>query len=116
MSAPKYSKRWPIYGQKWDEMQRTRIADEKSTAQKIMAHKARYQTVEAKTGVPWYVIACIHMRESDLDFKTQLGQGDPLGHVSTHVPKGMGPYFGADAWERAAIEALEHDNLTDVTD
>ena len=78
-----------------------------STVKRIFANKARYQTVEAKTHVPWPVIAAIHVRESDQNFNTQLAQGDPLSRVSTHVPKGQGPYFGADAWERAALIALE---------
>ncbi len=116
MSAPKYGKRWPVYAQQWDEMQRTRMTDEREAAAKIFAHKARYQAVEARTGVPWYWIGPVHYRESDLDFNTQLAQGDPLGHVSTHVPKGQGPYFGEDAWERAALIALEDTGATEVID
>jgi lysozyme family protein len=77
-----------------------------STVKKMLANKARYQAVEAKTGVPWPVIAAIHVREADMSFNTQLAQGDPLSRVSTHVPRGQGPYFGADAWERAAMQAL----------
>lgn len=76
-------------------------------AKYLISAKTRYQTVEKKTGVPWPVIAVIHMRESSQDFNTQLAQGDPLGQVSTHVPRGQGPYFGEDAWERAALIALE---------
>lgn len=78
-----------------------------SIVHNMLAHKARYQTVEAKTHVPWPVIAAIHVRESSQNFNTQLAQGDPLGRVSTHVPRGQGPYFGVDAWERAALIALE---------
>lgn len=75
-------------------------------AKRLVAAKARYQAVEKKTGVPWPVIAAIHEREASQSFHTQLAQGDPLGQVSTHVPRGQGPYFGADAWERAAGRAL----------
>lgn len=75
-------------------------------AKAMLAHKARYQTVEAKSGVPWPVIAAIHVREADMDFYTQLAQGDPLSRVSIHVPRGQGPYTGPDAWERAAARAL----------
>jgi lysozyme family protein len=35
-----------------------------------------------------------------------LGQGDPLNKVTVHVPAGRGPFFGSDAWERGAIDAL----------
>lgn len=77
-----------------------------SIVKKILANKARYQAVAAKTGVPWFVVAVIHVREADMNFNTQLAQGDPLGRVSTHVPRGQGPYLGKDAWERAAVRAL----------
>jgi len=35
-----------------------------AVSHRLAAAKARYQTVEAKTGVPWAVIAVIHERES----------------------------------------------------
>ncbi|MGY3527289.1 hypothetical protein [Bradyrhizobium sp. USDA 4452] len=65
--------------------------------------KARYQAVSAKTGVPWFFIAVAHEREASQNWNTQLGQGDPLGSVSTHVPKGRGPF---KTWEDGAYDAL----------
>ena len=65
--------------------------------------KIRYQTVSAKTGVPWAVIAVIHERECSQDWTGSLAQGDPWNRVSVHVPAGRGP-FGS--WEEAAIDAL----------
>jgi len=65
--------------------------------------KARYQAVEAKTGVPWPIVAVIHERESSQDWKASLAQGDPWNRISVHVPAGRGP-FGS--WEAAAIDAL----------
>jgi lysozyme family protein len=50
--------------------------------------KGRYQSVEAKTGVPWFVIAVIHERESSQDWTGSLAQGDPWNKVSVHVPAG----------------------------
>src|SRR6266576_3546423 len=78
-----------------------------SIVNKMLANKARYITVQNKTNAPWPVIAAIHVREASMNFNTQLAQGDPLNQVSIHVPKGQGPYFGKDAWERAALIALE---------
>lgn len=89
---------------RWDNARVTKYYP--SIVKKILANKARYQAVAAKTGVPWFAIAVIHVRESDMNFNTQLAQGDPLGRVSTHVPRGQGPYLGKDAWERAAVRAL----------
>ncbi|MGX1105460.1 hypothetical protein [Bradyrhizobium elkanii] len=65
--------------------------------------KARYQAVAAKTGVPWFFIAVAHEREASQNWNTQLGQGDPLGSVSVHVPKGRGPF---KTWEDGAYDAL----------
>lgn len=70
---------------------------------KLVACKARYQTVEAKTHVPWPVIAVIHERESSQSWAASLAQGDPWNRVSIHVPKGRGPF---DSWEAAAEDAL----------
>ena len=70
---------------------------------KLVACKARYQTVESKTHVPWPVIAVIHERESSQSWAASLAQGDPWNRVSIHVPKGRGPF---DSWEAAAEDAL----------
>jgi lysozyme family protein len=67
--------------------------------------KSRYQSVSAKTGVPWAVIAVIHERECSRDWSGSLAQGDPWNRVSVHVPAGRGP-FGS--WEEAAVDALVH--------
>jgi len=67
------------------------------------AAKARYQSVSIKTGVPWFVIAVIHERESSQDWAGSLAQGDPWNRVSVHVPVGRGPFR---SWEEAAIDAL----------
>lgn len=65
--------------------------------------KARYQAVTARTGVPWFFVAVAHEREASQNWNTQLGQGDPLGSVSVHVPKGRGPF---KTWEDGAYDAL----------
>lgn len=77
--------------------------DVTAIAKRLVASKGRYQAVEAKTGVPWFVIAVIHMRESSQSWSRSLAQGDPINQVSTHVPKGRGPFA---TWEAAAIDAL----------
>ena len=78
-----------------------------------IANKERYQGVERDTGVPWMMIAAIHQRESDCDFDTYLGNGEPLDEVTTLVPAGRGPF---DSWEEGAIDALTYDGLTEVSD
>jgi lysozyme family protein len=74
-----------------------------SAARSLVAAKPRYQTVEARTGVPWFVIAVIHERESSQNWFASLAQGDPWNRVSVHVPAGRGPF---PSWGEAAIDAL----------
>lgn len=79
----------------------------RSTALKIIANKAKYMAVEAKTGVPWFMIGPIHNRESSLRFDAHLHCGDPLRARTFHVPKGR-PATGSPpfTWEASAIDAL----------
>ena len=86
---------------RWASIKLTR--DFGPIAQRLVAAKSRYQAVEAKTGVPWFVIAVIHMRESTQNWSRSLAQGDPWNQVSTHIPKGRGPFKSR---EEAAIDAL----------
>lgn len=69
----------------------------------LVQAKARYQTVEATTDVPWPVVAVIHERESSQSWQASLAQGDRWDHISSHVPKGRGPF---KSWEEAAEDAL----------
>jgi lysozyme family protein len=74
-----------------------------AVAKSLVAAKPRYEAVETKTGVPWFVIAVIHERESSQNWFASLAQGDPWNRVSVHVPAGRGPFR---SWEEAAIDAL----------
>ena len=60
----------------------------------------------------WFVIAALHNRESDADFRTYLGNGEPLNRTTRLVPAGRGPFA---TWEAGAIDALRHDGLDRVT-
>jgi lysozyme family protein len=79
------------------------VRDCSAAAKGLVAAKPRYQAVEAKTGVPWFVIAVIHERESGQNWFASLAQGDPWNRVSVHVPAGRGPFR---SWEDAATDAL----------
>jgi len=89
--------------QRWDQARLTRKTLTDKVAQSLVAAKKRYQAVDAKTGVPWAVIAVIHERESSQNWGRSLAQGDPWNRVSVHVPAGRGPF---NSWEEAAIDAL----------
>lgn len=93
------------YAADWKRMvvEPRRVAELTSIAKILLASKSRYLAAQAQTGVPWFVIAAWHWRESSGDFSTQLAQGDPLDQVSTHEPRGRGPF---PSWEAGAYDAL----------
>lgn len=79
----------------------------KSVAKKLSAPEAkrRYVALSKQTGVPWFIIAVIHQRESSQRWDRSIAQGDPWNKISTHVPKGRGPF---SSFEEAAIDALRN--------
>lgn len=68
-----------------------------------------YDPVEAATGIPWYVVAAIDMREESFNHTGYLGNGDPLWKPTTNVPRGRGPF---SSWFAGAIDALQYDAFT----
>ncbi|WP_316171260.1 hypothetical protein [Bradyrhizobium sp. SZCCHNRI1058] len=86
---------------RWQRARST--SDFASVARRLVTGKSRYQAVSVQAGVPWYVIAVIHERESSQSWTASLAQGDPWDHVSVHVPAGRGPF---KSWEDAAVDAL----------
>jgi len=112
---PTYGSKWPVYKVQWDGMslKAAQLSEINATAKRLVAAKARYQVVEKATGVPWWWIACVHEREASQSWSASLAQGDPWNRVSTHVPRGRGPF---PSWEAAAIDALKLDGVTKVVD
>lgn len=88
---------------RWNAAKLTRGPEFLPVAKRLVAAKARYEAVSAKTGIPWPFIAVTHQRESSQNWSRSLAQGDPWNQVSTHVPKGRGPF---KSWEDAAYDAL----------
>ncbi|MES6523962.1 hypothetical protein U6P43_12320, partial [Cutibacterium acnes] len=75
----------------------------RAVARRLVAARDRYLAVARQTGVPWFVIAVIHEREASQRWDASLAQGDPWTRVSTHVPRGRGPF---PSWAAAAVDAL----------
>jgi lysozyme family protein len=97
------------YHRMWDAAQilPPKLEPARRIAEKIIANRAAYEAVEKATGVPWFMIGPIHDRESDIDFKTHLHNGDPLTARTRHVPAGR-PKAGSPPfkWHESAIDAL----------
>jgi lysozyme family protein len=78
-------------------------------AKAAWTYRSSYKMVGDPLGIPWYMIGALHMRESNFNFATYLGNGDPLfnhaGHPvqSVHVPERRGPF---STWEAGAEDAL----------
>jgi lysozyme family protein len=113
MAAPAFQKLKDEYRSLWQGMtiHPSKVPVIDRIARKLIASKPRYRSVAEQTGVPWAAIALIHQMECGGDWRLSLAQGDPWNKVSTHVPKGRGPF---DSWEAAAIDALSIDGTDRV--
>ena len=77
MKEPIYGSRWSQLAKWWDGAAITNQGEVAAVAKRLVAAKARYQSVEASTGVPWWLIAGIHEREA-----SQRAQGyGPVRHL-----------------------------------
>lgn len=86
-----------------------RLTEMKHLADIIASYRAQfYDPVEKATGVPWYVVGAIDCREEDFKHGSYLGNGDPLYRVTTHVPRGRGPF---SSWFAGAIDAFHLDGM-----
>lgn len=84
---------------------------------RILKNKEKYLEVSNITKVPWYVLAPVHYRESSLNFKCHLHNGDPLRARTKHVPSGR-PIKGEPpfTWVESAIDAIKLKKWDKVTD
>jgi lysozyme family protein len=115
-----------VNGHRWSvmHMKANRLGDFHSTATRLCAPdaKSRYQGITDQLiagghqAIPWWFIAIVSEREygGPPHWDKQLGQGDPLNHISIHDPRGRGPFLihdddvtpGHDAWTRGCLDAL----------
>ena len=77
-----------------------------------LKNKNTYLDIEAKTKVPWFFTAALHMRESNFDFTKHLHNGDPLSERTTHVPTNR-PALGSPpfTFTDSAIDALQYEGF-----
>jgi lysozyme family protein len=104
------------YAALWASMRFTRSLEIDRDAKKLIGYRDRYAPISNATKVPVVVIAAIHNRESNARFDCYLGNGQPLDRITTIVPKGRGPWTGADAFEQGAIDGLGMTGLASVAD
>jgi len=103
---PSYNDMKLGYRNLWEAATLKRVETVNKAAGAIIRDRARYEVIEARTGVPWFWIACAHHRESNRDFRGILHNGERIigtGRKTKLVPKGRGPF---SSWEEAAVDAL----------
>jgi lysozyme family protein len=93
--------------QRWESLtiKPARLAEVTDQARWIISNRARYETVQRLTGVPWWFIGALHAREAPRKtaFQCYLGNGQSLKRKTTLAPKGRGPFA---TWEAGAVDAL----------
>ena len=83
---------------------------------RIVAGRARYETVESELKVPWYFIGTIHMMECSCDFTKHLHNGDSLRARTVKTPRGR-PVVGNPpfTWEQSANDALVYEGFANAS-
>ncbi len=84
----------------------------------VLKFRARYETVAADTGVPWYFIGVVHGLEASYNFRGHLHNGDhPLSLRTHQVPSGRPKiWLPPDDWESSARDALRMMGFAKKTD
>lgn len=74
----------------------------------VIKYRKRFETVQVRTGVPWFIAALIQLRESGNNFNRHPHNGDPLNARTTHVPAGR-PVKGSPpfTWEDSFADLME---------
>lgn len=75
----------------------------KKITAKILTNLPTYSYVADTVGLPNFIVGALHCREASFNWKTYLGNGDPLGEKTVHVPFNRGPFM---SWSDGAIDAL----------
>ncbi len=103
------------YANLWSKMIVTpaKLPALKALAARLNANRVRYEIIASRTGVPWHWIAIAHNLEGGGNFKTYLGNGQPLTQRTTIVPIGRGPFQN---FEAGAIDALALHGLDKIKD
>lgn len=83
----------------------------------IMPNQARYHSISAPLGIPWYFVALVHQLEASLSFSRHLHNGDPLTGRTVNVPAGR-PLVGHPpfTWEQSAMDALRYRAMANLSD
>jgi lysozyme family protein len=121
MAYISYEKYGKEYQRLWDTMRIIRDSNQlHKTAERIKKYQDIYEKVEQETGVPWQMVAVIHLREAGLSdivkWKGVLHNGEKIvgtGRKTRIVPIGRGPF---STWHQAAVHALREKGFHKIKD
>jgi len=117
MSAIKFEAVSREFATLWDCMEITRDhAVMEKTVNRIIACRAAYEEVERLTGVPWYVVGIMDMREGGGGARKHLHNGDSLKRPTVQVPAKRPPGKGPFTFCQSACDALQIKGLDKLTD
>ena len=104
------------YSRLWAGMMVTHVAQANIEARAIIGAKERYLKVEARTGVKWFVVGLLHVREAGLEhgkprFDRWLHNGDPMKDKQGRPTQTIHEPFHRPpdpkvSWEDGAYDAL----------
>lgn len=100
------------YLQLWGtvEVLPARRKEMEAAADRITAGRRHYEAISGATGIPWYFIGFLHLRESSCNFGRHLHNGDPLSGKTRQVPANRPPWKPrngrAYTFEESAEDAL----------
>jgi lysozyme family protein len=97
------------------ELSERRFDQVDTLCRQVLADRSRYERVAAETGVPWFLVAAIHVLEAGRRFDRHLHNGDSLRARTRRVPAGR-PLSGEPpfTWEESARDALAMHRLDKV--
>jgi len=106
--VPSFQEYRNAYERNWADLRirPSRLQAARDRAERLLNGKPIYLEVEKPTGVPWWFVGLCHYRESNFNFSTYLGNGQPLSRRTTIVPAGRGPFTGPNAFADGAVDAL----------
>ncbi len=92
------------------------VSEVERIARGVMADRERYTRVAEPLGIPWSVVAVLHVLEASRSFGTHLHNGDPLSARTVRVPAGRPTGAPPFAWEDSAADALRLMNFQRASD
>jgi lysozyme family protein len=84
---------------------------------RLLANRAKYEEVAARTGAPWWFVGIVHALEAGFNFAGHLHNGDPLSDRTVQVPKGRPVQWNPpNDWVSSAVDAIEYEGYAGVAD